>query len=475
MSFRTFRYSMPHRFRTVLKSFLHRDDLAFSEVLPEDDIEAAFEEEDAVFAQDEDAVYTPQVTLWAFLSQAVFKGEHRSCVAAVARVAILMVTLGRRVSGDTGAYCRARARLPETVIERLTLKLANGSEAAVPEPWLWHGRHVHLVDGTTISMPDTAANQAVWPQPRSQKNGLGFPMIRMVVLLSLATGMITGMAMGPCRGKETGETALFRSLLEGLRGDIFVADRFMCSYFMIALGLQVGVDAVVRQHQSRDTDFRRGKSLGKGDHLVRWQRPQRPKWMDTATYAQMPEFLEVREVRVHVNQPGFRTESFVVVTTLTDKEAYSAQDIAALYHKRWLVELDIRAIKTTMGMDILRCKSPAMIRREIWTWLLAYNLIRKVMLEAAFAADMSPRALSFAAAMEQIGAGWTAVLLLDESRQSQLIDVYLDNLARYRVGHRPNRIEPRAIKRRPKPQKLLTKPRDAARQDKELVAGKQTH
>lgn len=476
MSSRIFPPSLPRRFRVVQLSFLHRDDLAFADILPEDEIQAAFDEENAVFAQGEDGVYTPQVTLWAFLSQAVFKGEHRSCVAAVARIVVLMVAINRRVAGDTGAYCRARARLPEVVIERLAIRLGNGCETVVPEEWLWHRRHTHLVDGTTVSAPDTPANQAAWPQPSSQKEGLGFPLIRMVVMMSLATGMLTGMALGPYAGKETGETALFRSLLKDMqRGDIFVADRYMCSYFMIALGLEVGVDAVVRQHQLRKTDFRRGKSLGKGDHLVRWERPQCPKWMDAETYQQMPEFLEVRELRVHVNQPGFRTESFVVVTTLTDKETYSLPDIATLYHKRWLVELDIRAIKTTMGMDILRCQSPAMVRKEIWTCLLAYNLIRKVMQEAALAADISPREVSFASAMEEIAAGWTAILLLDESRQALLIDVYLDNLAECRVGHRPNRIEPRAIKRRPKLQRLLTKPRHAARKDKNLVAGKRKH
>ncbi len=294
----------------------------------------------------------------------------------------------------------------------------------------------------------------------------------MVVLLSLATGMMSGMAMGPCRGKGTGETALLRSLLQTMRGDIFVGDRFMCSYFMIALAREFGVDAVVRLHQRRKADFRRGKSLGKGDHLVRWQRPARPEWMDVETYECMPEFLEVREVRVQVAQPGFRTESFVVVTTLTDHETYSSEDIARLYHKRWLVELDIRSIKTTMGMEVLRCKTPAMVRKEIWTWLLAYNLIRKTMLAAADTADRLPRELSFASAKEQIGAAWTAILLLDEAGQVSLVEMYIHHLAGYRVGHRANRIEPRAVKRRPKRQRLLTKPRREARQDPAFVEGK---
>lgn len=476
MSFRIFPSGLPRRFRVVQQSFWHRDGLAFAEVLSEQDIQAAFDQEGVSFAPEEGDVYTPSVTLWAFLSQAVFKAEHRSCVAAVARVAVLMAALGRRVSPDTGAYCRARAKLPEVVLERLAVQVADRCEATAPAAWLWHQRHAHLVDGTTLSAADTPANQAAWPQPATQQKGLGFPLIRMVVLLSLATALITGMALGPCAGKETGETALFRRLLERMqRGDIFVADRYLCSYFMIALARERGVDAVVRLHQRRSADFRRGQSLGKEDHLVRWRRPARPDWMDVETYEQMPEFLDVREVGVHVHQRGFRTESLVVVTTLTDHHTYSSQDIAALYHKRWMVELDIRAIKTSMGLDVLRCRSPHMVRNEIWAGLLAYNLIRKAILEAAFAAGVSPRELSFTAAMQAIAAGWTAVLLLDEAGQTRLIELYLRNLAGYHVGHRPNRIEPRAIKRRPKPQRWLNKPRDAARRDKRLVAGKQSH
>ena len=316
------------------------------EVLSEQYLQVAFDAEGVTFAQEEGDVYTPSVTLWAFLSQAVFKAEHRSCVAAVARVAVLMAALQRRVSPDTGAYCRARAKLPEVVLERLAVQLADGCEEISPSEWLWHGRHIHLVDGTTLSTPDTPANQAVGPQPTNQQEGLGFPLIRMVVLMSLATALLNGMAMGPYAGKETGETSLFRGLLKQLPcGDIFVADRYLCSYFMIALAREDGVDAVVRQHQLRITDFRRGQSLGKEDHLARWLRPARPEWMDVETYAQMPEFLDVRELRVHVHQPGFRTEAFVVVTTLTDHKTYSSQDVAELYHKRWLVALDIRAVK----------------------------------------------------------------------------------------------------------------------------------
>lgn len=473
MSLFTSRHLLPRRFRLVLDSFLQHDDLAFAEVLPEAEIQAAFDAHDANFAQEDEDIYTPQVTLWAALSQTLFKEEQRSCVAAVARVVVLMVSLGRRVSEDTGAYCRARAKLPYAAIRQLAVDASKRCERSIPQDWLWHQRHVYLVDGTTLSMPDTEANQAVWPQPKSQKKGLGFPLARMVVLMSLATGMILDTEMGPYRGKETGETALFRKLLKHfVPGDIFVADRYMCSYFMIALAMALGVDCVVRQHQMRTTDFRRGRRLGNGDHIVRWSRPQRPKWMDEETYQRMPESIEVREINVRVDQPGFRTESLVVVTTLLDAKKYTKDDLAELYHRRWLVELDIRSIKVTMGIDKLRCKSPDMIRNEIWTCLLSYNLIRKLILEAASISGVPPREISFTSALQELGASWTTVLLMDTNAQMLLIEVYLDNLSRYRVGHRPNRVEPRAVKRRPKSQMLLTKPREEARRDRQLVAGK---
>jgi putative transposase len=464
---------LPGRFCLVLGSFLRKPGLPFADVLPAKRIETVWEEEGVCFAEGDADVYTPPVTLWAFLSQVLFKGEQRSCTGAVARVVVLLVALGRRpCSSNTGAYCRARAKLSEKAIERLTREVACGCEQQVPARWLWHGRHVQLVDGTTVSMPDTPENQAAYPQNPAQKKGLGFPIARMVVLLSLATAMLTGMAMGPYQGKETGELALLRELLDQFReGDILLADRHYCTYFMIALLLELGVDFVVRLHQRRTADFRRGKRLGKGDHLATWTRPVRPPWMDQATYDRMPESIEVREVFVHVDQPGFRTESLVVVSSLTNPREYAKEDLAELYRQRWLAELDIRAIKITLGMDILRCLSPEMVRKEVWACLLAYNLIRQTMLQAAERSGLSPRQLSFSVALETIAASWI-VPVVDESLTVRLVEIGLAHLARHRVGNRPNRVEPRAIKRRPKEHRLLTKPRAQARA--ELLAGSAT-
>lgn len=455
---------LPQRFHLILASFLERTGLPFADTLTEASIQTAFDDEGVSFADDEDHVYTPAITLWAFLSQVLFKEEHRSCIAAVARVAVLRVAFKREpCSGNTGAYCRARAKLSESAIHRLAVDVADGCEREVDTKWLWRDRHVYLVDGTTVSMPDTLENQEAYPQPSSQPEGLGFPVTRLVVLLSLATGMLKDMAMGPYTGKETGETALLRQLFDRFApGDILLADRYYCSYFMIALLMESGIDFVTRIHQRRHVDFRCGRRLGKDDHLVEWRRPERPEWMDPQTYDRMPASIRIREIHVHVGHPGFRTESFVVVTTLTDAKTYPLDDLAELYRHRWAAELDIRAIKITMGMDILRCKTPPMVRKEMWTCLLAYNLIRRAMLQSAQASGQAPRQLSFAAAMQSIAASWLVIVLSDDSTAASLVAVGLENLASHTIGNRPGRAEPRAVKRRPKPHDLLMKPRDHA-------------
>lgn len=458
-------------FRLVLLSFLQHASLPFAQVLSEESIQQAVDDEGVAFGQDEGDVYTPALTLWAFLSQALHKGEQRSCMAAVARVVVLLVALGcGPCSDNTGAYCRARAKLPVVVIRRLALQVADECEDQVPQHWRWKKKRVHLVDGTTVSMPDTRSNQTDYPQPASQQPGLGFPIARMVVLFSLATAMLTGMDLGPYAGKETGETALLRQLFHRLRpGDVVLADRYYCSYFMIALLIELGVDVVFRLHQGRTTDFRYGDRLGRGDHVAIWLRPARPEWMDQETYERMPPTLRVREVRVQVHQPGFRVDSFVVVTTLTDADEYTPDDLAELYHQRWLVELDIRTIKISLGMDVLRCKTAEMVRREIWTCLLAYNLIRKAMLQAAVQAGRCPRQLSFTAAMQKIAAAWGTIVVCNDGTALSLIEVHLSDMATHQVGDRPDRVEPRKVKRRPKPHPLLMTPRQQARA--ELLAG----
>ena len=453
-------------FSLVQNAFLQADALPFRDVLTAEEIDAAFVAENACFGKDDDDRYTPALTLWGWLAQSLHADKERSCGAAVARITALCVASGRSApSPDTGAYCRARAKLPETVLRRLVYTAGDGLESRVPTDWLWLGRHVKIADGTTLLTPDTPANQAEWPQARTQKPGLGFPILRMVVLLSLATAALCGLAIGPYKGKETGETALLRELLDRFQpGDVFLGDCAYCSYFLLALLLNRGVDVVTRQHQRRRTDFRRGQRLGDTDHVVIWQRPQRPEWMDEETYATIPETLTVRELKVRVEVPGFRVRELVVVTTLTDDEQYPREEVARLFRLRWHVELDLRNIKISLRMDDLRGQTPEMVRREIWVHWLDYNLIRKVMAQAALKHERLPRELSFTAALAAVTGAWMLASVADTATLSLHAKAQHGGIAWSRVGHRPDRVEPRAIKRRPKSHKLLTRPRAEARE-----------
>jgi hypothetical protein len=450
---------------------LQSDDLPFTAALTAEQIQQAFDDEGISFGDGEDEksdgiVYTPAVVLWAMLSQMLFSGEERSCVAAVIRVAAYYALLGREICAtNTGAYCRARAKVGAGVVQRLAQGVAERCEQEAPDEWRWKGRRVKLVDGTTLSMPDTPENQAEYPQPDSQAEGLGFPLLRVVALTSLATGLLTAAALGPYAGKETGEPALLRTLFDTLSaGDVLLGDRYYGGWFMLALLQERGVDFVVRLHQYRDADFRRGRRLGKGDHVVSWPKPQRPTWMDRETYDRLPRELVVREVQVNVAIAGFRTESLVVVTSLLDDEQISRDDVAALYRRRWTVELHLRDIKSTMHLDILRCKTPAMVQQELWTGLLTYNLIRQSLLQSAHAADRRPEQLSFTAAMQLLANTWlTAAVLSNPRDAAPLVALRVVHGRCHPVGNRPDRVEPRAIKRRPKSHDLLKIPRAAAR------------
>jgi putative transposase len=465
------RQSDRQSFHAVRQAFLQADDLPFGDVLSVEDIQQAFDAEHVDFAQGKDDIYTPAVTLWAFLSQTLHAQRLRSCAAAVSRVIVLCVALGREApSPDTGAYCRARAKLPENVLRRLVYGVGEQLESRVPADWLWLGRHVKMGDGTTLLAPDTQANQGLWPQPRTQKPGLGFPILRMMVLFSLATAAVCGVAIGPYKGKGTGEPALLRELFDRFQpGDIFLGDCCFCSYFLLALFLARGVDVVVRQHQCRTTDFRRGRRLGPEDHVVEWQRPARPDWMDEATYATIPMTLTIRELKVRVAIRGFRVQQLVVVTTLTDAERYPKSKVAHLFRQRWHAELDLRNIKISLQMDDLRGRSPEMVRREIWVHWLAYNLIRKTIAQAALLHEKPPRQLSFAAALAAVATSWDHATVARPELLLALANAQFRVIAWHEVGDRPDRVEPRAIKRRPKSHALLTKPRKEARE--ELLAG----
>jgi hypothetical protein len=463
------RQTLGSRFTTIVSSYAQDEGLPFASVLTEEQIQQAADAEGIAFGAGANDVYTPAVTLWGFVGQVL--AGRKSCVAAVARIIVLLAALGRPpCSSATGAYCKARAKLSEKFLRRLAYQVGVELEDQAPAAWRWHNRRVLLADGTEIILPDTAANQRAYPQPTSQQPGLGFPMIRLVVLLAFATAALVGAAFGPYAGKATGETALLRQLLEQLRrGDIVVADRYHCSYFMIALLRQRGVDVAFRLHHKRKYDFRRGRRLGRRDHVVDWQRPARPTWMDEATYATIPETLSVRELRFGVDNPGCRTRAIIVATTLLDDNTYRKDDIADLYHQRWHAELDLRSIKQTLGMAVLACKTPAMARKELWAHLLGYNLARKVAAQAAWAHGLCPRQLSFAGTVQTLEVFANLLLAVESELRQQTCHDLFAAIAAHVVGARPGRVEPRRLKRRCDKYQMLGRPRAEARA--ELLTG----
>jgi hypothetical protein len=409
-------------------------------------------------------VYTPLMTLWTFLTQIL--SEDHSCREAVSKLIAFLVSQGEApCSPDTSSYCKARRRLPLPFLARLVRKTGDAIEHDAPTEWRWKGRTVHLVDGSTASMPDTPKNQAEYPQSRSQKPGLGFPLARIVAVISLATGAVRDLAIGPYKGKETGETSLLRTLLERLRrGDVVLGDRYFASYFGISQLVERGVDGLFRIHQRRKVDFRRGHALGVEDHQVLWPKPARPDWMDEATYAAIPNEMWVRELRYQVSQPGYRVSELVLVTTLLDPIEYTKDELADLFLSRWNIELDLRSIKVVMQMDVLRCKTPDLVAKEIWTHLLAYNIIRALMTAAGTAHGVEARSLSFKGALQAMEAFGDRMRSAAPGLRGKLWEEMLAVVAYHRVGDRPGRVEPRAKKRRPKPYRMLTIPRDQTRE-----------
>ena len=400
-------------------------------------------------------LFPPTETLSMFLAQAM--NADRSCQHIVNESAVQRLADSLpECSTDTGAYCRARMRLPLSMISSLCCDTGTQVSHHSHANGCWRNRPVRLVDGTTITLPDTPENQRTYPQSSNQKPGLGFPQCRLVGLICLGSGALLNMAMGPMKGKGSDEQTLFRSLTSDLkRGEILLGDAFYATYSLFCTLNERGVDAVFEQLGSRKlvTDFRRGKRLGSKDHVIEITKPKkRPAWMSESDYADMPDSLQVRELQV-----GGKT----LVTTLLCPKQTSKKELRALYKERWHVELDIRNIKTTLGMDRVSCRTPLMVQKEIWVYLLAYNLIRLLMSQSALLADILPRQMSFKHTV-QLWLAWRHYY--DPQITADVLDeVFLGLIAQNRVGNRPGRVEPRAVKRRPKPMPLLTKPRDIAR------------
>lgn len=441
------------------RQFLQDGNLPFTNVLTEEVIAQALTSLIGWL----DRIFSPLVTLWVFLGQ-VLSADH-SCRAAVARLIAHRLAQGQSpCSAETGAYCQARQRLPESFFADVARQTGHALQADVDPQWLWKGRHVYLFDGTTVTMPDTPENQEAYPQVYNQQPGVGFPIARVGAIISLACGAI--MNLGVCRyaGKGQGEVSLLRTLWDLLcPGDILLTDRLQANWLNILRLQQRGVDFVSRLNKANRTpDFRRGQRLGPQDHLVRWRKPTSIRSLDRQAYQALPESITIRETRIQVTQPGFRTKSIVVVTTLLDPQQATKEDLGNLYRARWNNELDLRSLKSTMQMRELRCKTPELVRKEIWTHVLAYNLIRTIMAQAAATHDMEPRAIRFKGAMQTLEAFQALLEYRTAQDPAQRLRRYQDLLhaiATHRVADRPDRFEPRAKKRRRNHYNWLTKPR----------------
>ena len=432
------------------RQFLQGDGSVFDQALGADAMAAAI----SIQAPGgRERIYTPLDTLRLFVGQVL--SSDRACQDVVGRRLSERIAQGQSESAlTTGSYCDARQRLPLAMPVTLGSALGAQLEALAPAHWRWQGRSVKLFDGTIVSMPDTASNQKAYPQSHEQKPGLGFPMARIGALIGLASGAMLGYQVVACEGKGTGEQTLLGNLLDHLNaGDILLADALLATWWIIEGAMGRGADVVMAQHGKRITDFRRGQRIGKNDHIVQWPRPPKPKAMSADEYARYPEFITMREVEVNGR---------ILVTTLLDPKIATGA-LSSLYKMRWNIEVDFRTIKATLEMDVLRCKSQPMIEKEIAVYFLAYNLVRWAMAKAALLADVLPRVLSFTGAKRLLSAFADQLRRISGDEMRNLIATVTACIATLQLPHRPDRVEPRAKKRRPKKLPLLTVPRQVAR------------
>jgi hypothetical protein len=446
---------------TLRREFLQEGELPFADVLSSGCLTEALAEIQRPW---KDRIFTPLVTLWVFLGQVI--NADQSCRAAVARLIAHRAAAGLPpCSSDTGGYCQARKRLSERFCAAVARLVGRNLDARADRRWLWKGRRVCLFDGSTVSMPDTPANRRAYPLAYNQTPGTSFALARIGAIISLSCGAI--LDLGICRyaGKGQGEVSLLRLLWDALRpGDVLLGDRLMSGWIGMHLLKRRGIDTVSRLSAHRRADFRKGKRLGQDDHLVDWTKPTSIRSVDRPTYHALPDAITVREVRFRVDQPGFRTRSVVVVTTLLDPAQASKEELASPYRARWNNELDLRSIKVVLQMDLLRCKTPELVRKEIWTHVLAYNLIRTVMAQAAAGHDAEPRSISFTATLQVLAAFRPLIAFQGNRGAAHRMALYqqiLKAIAVHRVADRPDRFEPRMAKRRTRRYDDLTRPRAA--------------
>ena len=402
-----------------------------------------------------------RVTFWAFVTQVLSPGMGCGEIVSKVQAWWRWAQIHEGETLTTSAYTQARKRLDKDDLLAIAGQIAwsLGRHTHSSENWL-EGRPVKIIDGTSVSMPDTPENQAVWPQPSSQKPGCGFPLMKLTGLFSLGSGALIDHAIS---NQHVHESQLFRQMWPRLRqGDVLLGDRGFCSYTTLATLAGRGIDGVFRLHQARKADFRQGRLLGPEDRLVEWTKPSKaPAGFSDEEFAALPETLPLRMIRLQVASPGFRTQSAVVVTTLLDSNLYPADAIRALYGQRWSVELHFHQIKTLMALDVLRCKTPAMIEKELIVHLIAYNLIRVLMQRAAHLHAVPLERISFKGALDTSRHFADVIHAASKTprKQKALIEEMLSLIATGIIPARPGRSEPRAKKRRPKNFQILTKPR----------------
>jgi Transposase DDE domain len=432
--------------------------LPFKELLSESVIEEALSELKIKYKQ---RLFDPLITLWAFLSQVL--DTDKSCHNAVSKIIAYLAGTGVELpSTDTSGYCQARTRLPEKLLEKLLGKAAQSLEEKVTTEYLWCDRNVKVIDGSTVSMPDTVENQSCYPQPKTQKPGCGFPIAKIGVIFSLATGAAVALCIDVL---NTHDIKLARKLYQFLKPlDILLGDRAFCAYADIVSLKNLNCDAVFRKHQSRNTTTRKGKIVGACDKFVTWYKPKRcPQGLSKDEFYALPQTVTVREIYYYIVIPGFRTQQVSLITTLLETTTYSTLKIVQLYGKRWDVELDLRHLKTTLGMDVLRCKTPSMVRKEIYVYLLAYNLLRSLMLSAGTTYCTPPLRLSLQGTRNHLNNFIPEFLAASSQQRCQLYRTLLKIIAHKAVPDRPARSEARVKKRRPKAYPLMTKPRHELR------------
>jgi hypothetical protein len=403
--------------------------------------------------------FPPSVTLGGWITQNL--AADRSCSAAVDRVNADRISNDLEpFSPNTGAYCGARERMPEAFLQELLLQEAKELEQHVPKQWTWGGKKVTLVDGMTVTLSDTDEIKKEFPLSESQKTSNSLPLARIVGMFSLATGGLLEIAIGPYCGKETGEHALLRTLIPSLKsGEVLMGDGIYPSYFCLAILIRKGIDGVFAAG-TRRVDFRGGEKLGKKDHLIVWEKPRRPEWMSQEEYDQFPPSIKIRELATSIEKPGFRTEKKILFTTILDKKVAPREELSILFSRRWEIEVHFRSIKSDLQMDFIPTKTPEMVRKDIYITLLGYNLIRKIMCEAAQKYNCLPTQLSFKRTV-QVLESYRKLWELGKIDREYVYNQILLTAGKIRVGKRPNRCEPRKTRRTKDRFPTLKKPRNS--------------